>query len=340
VAQALSHCATQPELVFLLPTNDRRIGGVCAVFDIAEALCDLGVPTAVLCAETPHGDAQCALRGIPLNNQEARDHLLAGASWLIATAHDTCATVKALARQHGCRTGYFVQGPEFSFADGAALSSVLTDYIGFDAVFAVSRFLEEIVRAHVEGEVTLVPYGPPRHKYFETGTRREERSIAVQLNGDPNKGAAFVAGVVAALVREGYRFYSFGDEALRGARRNFCTHLGFLSAAEKVKLFNRVEFYLDASNFEGLGLLLMESAHCGAIPLYRHNGGTAELLKAAGAGLEVGDYAAIGRIPKQLARFRAEADWTAERQRASAAIAGHSLEAAAAAIKEWWHAQH
>jgi len=340
IASALSASATTPEIVFLLPTNDRRIGGVCAVFDIAESLCDSGIQTAVLCKNSPYDESMSALKSISLNDSLLCGAALESAAWLIATSHDTCGETKRLARQHACKAGYFIQGPEFSFSEGEYLSSVLTGYAGFDALFSVSEYLKEIVRQHVGDPIHLIPYGPPSLKYFETGAERENRSIAIQLNGNPNKGSSFVAGVIAALIRDGYHFYSFGNEALRGKRQNFCTHLGFLSAAEKIRLFNNVEFYLDASNFEGLGLLLLESIQCGAIPIYRHNGGSADILKSAGAGIEIGDYAAIKDIRSKLSDFRNGSDWAAERRRCKEAVKSHSLELATSAMENWRNASY
>jgi GT2 family glycosyltransferase len=336
---ALVHSCPMPQLVFLLPTNDRRIGGVAAVFDIVEGLCDRGLPAAVICAATPFDEHGLPVRSIPADDAARCDVILANAAYLIATAHDTCEPVKKMARQHGLKSGYFIQGPEFSFSDGEYLASVLSGYAGFDAVFVVSEFLKEIVGDYIDEQAILIPYGPPLEKYYDLGVPREPKSIAVQFNGNPNKGAAYVAGVVSALAPLGYRIYSFGNESLRGRRQNFCTHLGFLSTAEKVRLFNKVEFYLDASNYEGLGLLLMESIRCGVIPLYRYNGGTAHILQSRGVGIEIGDYAAIHRIRQQLTEFRDAADFGAERARCKNAIADRSCEAGVAAMLEWWNAQ-
>lgn len=339
VVSALVRSLPMPQIVFFLPVNDRRIGGVAAVFNLVEMLCDMGLPAAVICRITPFDESGFQSRSISFDDESRRDAVLANASLLVATAHDTCEPVKKLAADHGLKTAYFVQGPEFSFSDGQFLTSVVTGYRGFDAIFVVSLFLKDVISNYVDKPITLIPYGPPSLNYYELGIEREPNSIAVQLNGNPNKGAAYVAGVVASLARKGFKIYSFGDDAMRGKKKNFCNHLGFLSSSEKVRLFNRVEFYLDASNFEGLGLLLMESIRCGAIPLYRHNGGTADILKSAGVGIEVGDYAAISRINDQLSDFRKTHDMEAERRRCKRAIEGHSVEAAAEAMLEWWNAQ-
>lgn len=339
LASALVQSLPMPKIVFLLPTNLRTIGGVAAVFDVVEALCDLGVSAAVICRQTPFDESGFASRSISYDDVARRDTVLANANVLIATASDTVEPVQELARKHDLKTGYFIQGPEFSFSDGQFLSSVVTGYLGFDAIFVVSRFLEEVVKVYVDKPITLIPYGPRLEKYYDMGIPREPKSIAVQLNGNTNKGAAFVAGVVASLFTKDYRIYSFGDDALRGKRKNFCTHLGFLTTAEKIRLFNRVEFYLDASNYEGLGLLLIESIRCGTIPVYRHNGGTSDILKTARCGIEIGDYAAIGKIDQQLSEFRRNADFKAERASCKNAVEGHTLEAAAKAMLEWYYAQ-
>jgi glycosyltransferase involved in cell wall biosynthesis/GT2 family glycosyltransferase len=339
LVSALVQSLPMPKIVFFLPTNLRNIGGVAAVFDLVEALCDLGVSAAVISRNSPFDESGSASRSISYDDVARRDIVLANATVLIATSSDTVEPVKELARQHDLKTGYFIQGPEFSFSDGQFLSSVVTGYLGFDAIFVVSRFLEEVVKDYVDKPVTLIPYGPRLEKYYDIGIPREPKSIAVQLNGNTNKGAAFVAGVVASLVPKGYRIYSFGDIAQRNKRKNFCTHLGFLTTAEKIRLFNRVEFYLDASNYEGLGLLLIESIRCGTIPVYRHNGGTSDILKTAGCGIEIGDYAAIGKIDQQLSKFRRNADFEAERESCKKAVEGHTLEAAAEMMLEWYYAQ-
>lgn len=337
---ALAGSVSAPKIVFLLPTNNRAIGGVAAVTNLVEALGDRGFPAAVISRVMTMDEAGFASRTVHFDDITRRDSLLESASFLIATSHDTVAPVKELANRHGLKTGYFVQGPEFSFSDGHYLRSVITGYSGFDAVFAVSTFLMDLIKDYVEQPVTLIPYGPPRKRYYDLNIPREPNSIAVQLNGNPNKGSAYVAGVIASLAPHGFRFYSFGDEALRGKRQNFCNHLGFLSTSEKIHLFNSVEFYLDGSNYEGLGLLLIEASRCGAIPIYRHNGGTADILKSAGVGIEVGDYAAINKIKHQLTEFRESGTIDLERKRCELAVRDHSLEAAADAILEWWNALH
>lgn len=339
IVSGLVRSIPAPQVVFMLPTNDRRIGGVAAVYDVVEGLCDMGVLAGVISRTMPLDESGHQSRSISYDDAPRRDAILANASILIATAHDTCETVKKLASQHGLKTGYFIQGPEFSFSDGQFLNSVVTGYRGFDAYFVVSSYLKDITAAFVDQPITLIPYGPPLSRYYDLKTPRELNSIAVQLNGNPNKGAAYVAGVVASLARQGFKIYSFGDKSRRDMRQNFCNHLGFLTTSEKVRLFNHVEFYLDASNYEGLGLLLMESIQCGTIPLYRHNGGTADILKSAAAGIEIGDYAAIGKIKDQIAEFRRSASFDAERERCRRAIAGHSSEMAAKAMSEWFNAQ-
>ena len=339
IVSSLLRALPMPQIVFLLPKNDRRIGGVAAVFNLVEALCDKGVPAAVISTGARFSEFGFQSRSIPFDHTALRDMVLANASFLVATAHDTCDIVKELAKQHRLRTAYFVQGPEFSFSDGNALRSVVTGYRGFDSIFVVSSYLAEVIKDFVTEPVNLIPYGPNPLDYYDLSGPREHNSIAVQLNGNPQKGAAYVAGVIASLAHHGYKVYSFGDDSLRGKRQNFCNHLGFLSTSEKVQLFNSVEFYLDASNYEGLGLLLMESIQCGALPVYRHNGGTAEILKAAGIGIEVGDYAAIGKIKDQISDFRKERDFETERGRCKAAIENHSIKSATEALLRWWNAQ-
>ena len=49
-------------------------------------------------------------------------------------------------------------------------------------------------------------------------------------------------------------------------------HKGWLSETQLSALFNNTMFYIEPSFYEGLGLLALESAMCGAIPLARRNG--------------------------------------------------------------------
>ena len=325
---------SDPRIVFVLPTNDRRIGGVEAVFSLCEALRKTGMPASIVCTSKPVEESTYRLRSIHFQDIGSRSAALNSAEIVVATSFDTANTVKSLAKTHSTKAAYFVQGPEYSFQGGSPLGAVMTTYAGFDEIWAVSDFLGTTLERWLKRPIELIPFGPAGFDYYDRGLGREEKSIALQFNQRIEKGADFAAAAIAELVHHGYTFYAFGDEANRGQNVNFTHQLGFLTYSEKVDLFNRVEFVMDTSHFEGLGLILMEGIRCGALPLYRRTGGTAELLAAADCGVRLPDYAELGTLPATLDQFRENRDRPGAVRRCQAAIANHSVETATKRILE------
>ncbi|WP_275287267.1 glycosyltransferase [Halomonas elongata] len=323
-------------VTFVLPTNDRRIGGVKAVFDLCEKLCELGTPARVIVFSKPYQrfhqhECEC----IHVEDKSLLGATLDKTKFLVATSSDTVSFVKKAANERALKTAYFVQGPEFSFSEGRALREVVKGYSGFDYIWAVSEYLKEIIEPWCDKAPIVVPYGPAEDRYYDMGFRREEKSVAVQFNGRLDKGADYIAAMIVALKPYGYKFYSFGDAEKSNSVSNFCTNLGFLDYKGKIDLFNKVEFYLDASHYEGLGLLLMESVRCGAVPIYRSNGGSSKLLKDCNAGCLIGDYGDILSSVNKIEEMRSSYDslkkqsWIAHN-----AFEGHYVEVAAKKIVE------
>lgn len=319
--------------VFILPTSDTRIGGVKAVFDICDSLCEIGTYSCILSLNNA-SLTENKIKSIDYYDNNIRDFILENCNVIVATSHDTVDIVKYLGKNYNKKICYFIQGPEYSFSGGVHLSSVVMNYSGFDEIWTVSTYIKEIVENWTESPIYVIPYGPPEYRYYNMRLPREEKSIAFQFNARHDKGADYIAAVIVALRRLGYKFYSFGDDNIKGSRMNFCYHLGFLSYADKINIFNKVEFYLDGSHFEGLGLLLIESSRCGAIPIYRHNGGSAKMLRDGRAGIEVGDYASISEIPNLLDKFRKRDDWENQRQECLNALDNCSVEQSTAILKE------
>jgi GT2 family glycosyltransferase len=314
------------DITFILPTDDRKIGGVDAVFNICESLLSKEVTARVITTNThAYDDHAYECESVDINDSMA-NKIISNSKLLVATSHDTVPLVKGFKEKFGMEIAYFVQGPEFSFSSGEFLQDVLTDFKGFDCVWCVSDFIIEMILPWCDKKPKLIPYGPNEYEYYNRNEEREERSIAIQFNGRIDKGADYIAGMIAALKPLGYKFYSFGDTNKHKITENFCIHLGFLNKKEKIDLFNKTEFYMDASHFEGLGLILIESTLCGSMPIYRSNGGSAKLLKENSGGILIGDYGDILESSLYIEEAREDKNYLKQRyDNALSAFKGHSV---------------
>lgn len=199
---------------------------------------------------------------------------------VFATGSETVSKARGIADSYHAALAYFVQGPEILFRSGVFFSDILQDYKTINHIYCVSSFLSEYLQQLGIAKPTYLPLGPdPLFFYPVKNIKRDSRSIAGCLRHEPGKGTGIMLYNCYLAKQAGFKIHLFGKDSLAyHIPEDFATCHGNLAPDQLRQLFSQVGFYLDNSYFEGLGLLPLEAAYCGAIPILNHKGGTQNIF--------------------------------------------------------------
>ena len=171
-----------------------------------------------------------------------------------------------------------------AFGGGRHTQSVLDGLKRFDRLLCVSDYLRELVKNLTDIDADVIPYGPNALEFYPVKAKRQ-KAVAIQFSGRADKGSDLAAIAVPSLLNAGFDVTAFGAETVQ---IDFPVKLKFVGQIAPVALralFSRVEFYVDLSRYEGLGMLSLEATFCGAVPVFLRNGGTARELARLTAGI-------------------------------------------------------
>lgn len=263
------------DVLFILPTDTLEYGGIRASFGLVQHLLVRGWSAKIVClTSTDQGEKTWpgGVRPYLDINHLMRDITDVGV--IVPTCIDTIETANLLRSRYGAPVLWFLQGPEAYFSRGATFPAFRDALQGVDDIVCVSDFLRGFVHGLCGRPSKVIPFGPnPLVFYPRSGVQRRARSIAVSMAGTLEKGAGLVFPVLELLRARGFKIFFFGKEATEtGFLAEFGTVHGFMDSIAMARLFSEVEFYLDFSLYEGLGLLPLEAAFCGAIPVMTRKG--------------------------------------------------------------------
>jgi GT2 family glycosyltransferase/glycosyltransferase involved in cell wall biosynthesis len=258
----------QIDVLFVLPGLLASYGGITVVMRFAERLIEKGVRAAVYAldavdwAYVRHRGSLCPFQDL--------DQILKAATiveTVVATHHSTFKAAGDLAKYFGSRLIFLVQGPEVAFNLGKAACYTASAYTKVDEVVVVSECLEHYVESISDRKPTRLHLGPSALLFYPTAkAARDALALAVCLRKESLKGTGLALLNALIAQRAGFRIHLFGDDLDCDFMERAEYH-GVLHQRDIAKLMSRVGFYLDCSYMEGLGLLPLEAAYCGAIPI-------------------------------------------------------------------------
>src|SRR5262249_49230738 len=138
---------------------------------------------------------------------------------------------------------------------------------GSDDILVVSKSLADYVKSVTYRKASQLHLGPsPLLFYPRANVSRDPLALAVCLRREPLKGTGVALLNALIAQRAGFSIHLFGAK-LNCDALDKAQYYGDLNQRDLAKLLSRVGFYLDCSYMEGLGLLPLEAAFCGAIPI-------------------------------------------------------------------------
>ncbi|WP_211101716.1 glycosyltransferase [Azospirillum brasilense] len=292
------------DALFILPTDALQYGGVRATVSLVEYLVARGWNAKILCLTEAHQIASGWKGGVRPYvdlNHALRD--ITELTVVVPTCIDTIETARLLSSHFKAPILWFLQGPEAYFDGGKTFPAFRDALRNVDHIVGVSDYLRNFAQTLSGRSIATIPFGPnPLVFYPRTGKPRRPRSIAMAIPGSVEKGAGLALPVAEVLREQGFSLSFFGKqtdtaEALAG----FGEVHGFLEPAKVAQLFSQVEFYLDFSLYEGLGLLPLEAAFCGAIPVMTRKGAPETIFTHGRDAVFIDNFLDIDAVARTIA---------------------------------------
>lgn len=301
---SLAHSIPPMELdiLFVLPTDDTDSGGVSVVIELVELMLSKGVRAAVFVINSNNKFTKIGRSGFrPFTDILTLTKRIFRVKRVFATAHDTVPLAFSLARRFNAISSYFVQGPEMAFSTGKFSRTVVEGLREADEVYCVSGYLKKYVSILTgRQDAVVIPMGARSSIFQARGNERQKRSIAMCAVSTPEKASGLALILAYALKRRGFSVTVFGKTAHEMQLDEDIRVLGWLGPEQLAELFSSVEFFIDTSVYEGLGLLPLEAAACGAIPVMIQNGGAASILQDKGGVILFEGAGTVDKVAEQL----------------------------------------
>ncbi len=271
------------DVLFVLPAMIEKSGGISVVVELVEKLNAIGYKANIFVTgvidknyvEKFHSFNPIRLRSLK-NIKKCK--------LVFSTHYNTVLASKKLSQKLNAKYVYFVQGPEGMFNNAQFFETVTQTYSEASDIICVSEYLHKYLQAYSDprAKIKNISWGPSPLVYYSKNKTRQPKSIAGCLRTTVEKGSCYLLNFLYLAKKQGYQIHLFGKEC--GAfelPQGFATLHGDLDSHGMATLFNQVEFYADFSFYEGLGLIPLEAAFCGAVPIITQNGGSNTIFNSS-----------------------------------------------------------
>lgn len=261
------------DVLLVSPGNNRKYGGIKVIFELADHLSMRSMRGLVYSMNETlprHTHDHEAVKPVFARRDIGTRAEAIGI--VVATGVGTFAEASALAREYKSRLALLLQGPEHFFGNGEHFSALQEMCQQADMILTVSPYLSQLAASLGGRNIQEAALGPDDHVFYPRPVVRE-RAIAISCSQTTDKSFRFALPVAQELATRGWKINFFGDNTDNPALpRNLGVRHGQLTPQNLAKLFSSCQFYLDMSLFEGLGLLPLENAFCGSVPIMTPKG--------------------------------------------------------------------
>lgn len=215
---------------------------------------------------------------------------------VVATGVGTFEAAERIASAQGIPLVVLLQGPEYCFENGAHAEVFGRIIRKADLVIALSEFLAEIPKSLGNFRVTVAPLGPDALSFYPSGAQRKKQ-IAISSRTQFEKGLVFLLPVLQKLFQQGWNLVSVGPTHPALYDLEFITNLGLIDSNSLRRVYSESQYLIDLSLFEGVGLVPLEAASCGTMPVVTRRGGSEQALQALGARFLPSGVGGVFQIP-------------------------------------------
>ncbi len=262
------------DILFVLPNNNLRYGGIWLIVEIVQALIAHGLDVGVFVVDPGGIVSDTAVYGFSAFNElgDLFEHATA-VSCIVSTSDRTIEHAQRLCERYGSTEVLLLQNMEAVFRSGCNVETFF-QYRRIRNVLTVSECLTQYIQLiNPDVNVKQLRVGPDPLVFYPRDVARRPFTVALAANLIPEKGTTQALELALMLRERGFHFTIFGwdtkDFPLDASIGDVCHDTSRQGLAH---LFSHTEFIIDQSYLEGLGLPPIEAAFCGCIPIIGSRG--------------------------------------------------------------------
>ena len=249
------------DVLFIVPSNKLEIGGITSAYELAHYLnaMSLSAKVHVLNVDPSEKSNQISINRDQLENAHFK--------LIVVCGSEAANFVKHEKMTFGKKIILFMQGPDHYFEMNWVSASRFTNLISkSDLVIAISPYVATIASFYGAKKIVTAPFGIDKDIFF-ADNKKKEKIVLVPCRANRDKGTHLVIPLINHLRKEGWKIIGFGELPDLNMAGEFDDFLGRITKSELGNWLRRSKILLDPSLIEGLGLIPLEAAACGCVPI-------------------------------------------------------------------------
>jgi glycosyltransferase involved in cell wall biosynthesis len=245
----------------VIPTNKIELGGLQSSFELANYVSGKGLSVKIVYL---NHDPTGVKSDIMVNKSDAKNFIC---NVVVVCGSEASDFISSIESFKFSKSVIFMQGPDHYFESDWSRSLKFMNMLEKSALtLAISPYMASFSKFYGAKNVATVPFGLDLTSFYYENTPKQ-KTIVIPCRSNRDKGTHLVVPLIPELRKLGWRVIGFGDLPDIKMATYFDDFLGRISKVELGKIFRESTILLDPSFIEGLGLIPLEAAACGCIPI-------------------------------------------------------------------------
>lgn len=249
------------DIIFVIPTNKIELGGLQSSFELANYISGKGLSVKIVYL---NHDPTGVKSDIMVNKSDAKNLTC---NLVVVCGSEASDYLSSIESFRFSKSVIFMQGPDHYFESDWSRSLKFIKMLEKSALtLAISPYMANLSKFYGANNVVTVPIGLDLTNFYFGDTTRQ-KTIVIPCRTNRDKGTHLVIPLIPKLKKLGWRVIGFGDLPDIKMATYFDDFLGRISKVELGRILRESTILLDPSFIEGLGLIPLEAAVCGCIPI-------------------------------------------------------------------------
>jgi len=250
------------DVLFVLTNNKVEIGGIQTSVKLAEDLSESGL---VVNITSINFDPTAENHNLYIPSPAIEN--LSSIKTIVSCGAETVLFTNAIVEKFNAKSILLMLGADHYFTplwkDAKNFIKAIETY---DFIIALSPLLQKVAKSLGAKNIVCAPLGFD-NKVFNFEKITKSNQIVINCRESTEKGLRFLLPQIPNLRKMGWRVVGFGDVKDPKFAEVFDYFYGRLNKREIYELLLKSKILLDASFIEGLGLVALEAAASGCVPI-------------------------------------------------------------------------